>query len=264
MSKNICIFKYCNYGKGYFEVRIPKTKDEPASEIIIELDDYLLENGVIKNIDSIADKIKEKINFKKKLPVVLLLRCEETYKTILSLPMMNKYKARSLYKKEQKAKKVNNSYVKKSNYFQHSLGYIFNTYYMPKDVINSFKKLAKMLGTRIISVEPFGFYLKKMLLYENYVYFYIRRKVCTLFLVVNKELVSVYDFEFKTKKDIINQFLLVMSKHEFEFERKLIQYYGIDSDEKITLDLGLEKLEDKKISEEVYIEEEPEIGRAHV
>ena len=62
------------------------------------------------------------------------------YKTILSLPMMNKYKARSLYKKEQKAKKVNNNYVKKSNYFQHSLGYIFNTYYMPKDVINSFKK----------------------------------------------------------------------------------------------------------------------------
>jgi hypothetical protein len=258
MSKNICIFKYCNYGKGYFEVRIPKTKDEPASEITIELDDYLLENGVIKNIDSIADKIKEKINFKKKLPVVLLLRCEETYKTILSLPMMNKYKAKSLYRKEQKAKKVNNSYVKKSNYFQHSLGYIFNTYYMPKDVINSFKKLAKMLGTRIISVEPFGFYLKKLLPYENYVYFYIRRKVCTLFLVVNKELVSVYDFEFKTKKDIVNQFLLVMSKHEFEFERKLIQYYGIDSDEKITLDLGLEKLEDKKISEEVYIEEEPD------
>ena len=258
MSKNICIFKYCNYGKGYFEVKIPKTKEEPASEINIELDDYLLENGVIKNIDSIADKIKEKINFKKKLPVVLLLRCEETYKTILSLPMMNKYKARSLYKKEQKAKKVNNSYVKKSNYFQHSLGYIFNTYYMPKDVINSFKKLAKMLGTRIISVEPFGFYLKKMLPYENYVYFYIRRKVCTLFLVVNKELVSVYDFEFKTKKDIINQFLLVMSKHEFEFERKLIQYYGIDSDEKITLDLGLEKLEDKKINEEAYIEEEPD------
>ena len=258
MSKNICIFKYCNYGKGYFEVRIPKTKEEPAIEITIELDDYLLENGVIKNIDSIADKIKEKINFIKKLPVVLLLRCEETYKTILSLPMMNKYKAKSLYRKEQKAKKNNNSYVKKSNYFQHSLGYIFNTYYMPKDVINSFKKLAKMLGTRIISVEPFGFYLKKMLPYENYVYFYIRRKVCTLFLVVNKELVSVYDFEFKTKKDIINQFLLVMSKHEFEFERKLIQYYGIDSDEKITLDLGLEKLEDKKINEEAYIEEEPD------
>jgi len=258
MSKNICIFKYCNYGKGYFQIQIPKTKDEPASEITIELDDYLLENGVIKNIDSIADKIKEQVTFKKKFPVVLLLRCEETYKTILSLPMMNKYKARSLYKKEQKAKKVNNSYEKKSNYFQHSLGYIFNTYYMPKDVINSFKKLAKMLGTRIISVEPFGFYLKKMLPYENYVYFYIRRKVCTLFLVVNKELVSVYDFEFKTKKDIINQFLLVMSKHEFEFERKLIQYYGIDSDEKITLDLGLEKLEDKKISEEVYIEEEPD------
>ena len=256
MSKNICIFKYCNYGKGYFQVKIPKTKEEPASEISIELDDYLLENGVIKNIDSIADKIKEKVTFKKKFPVVLLLRCEETYKTILSLPMMNKYKARSLYKKEQKAKKVNNNYVKKSNYFQHSLGYIFNTYYMPKDVINSFKKLAKMLGTRIISVEPFGFYLKKMLPYENYVYFYIRRKVCTLFLVVNKELVSVYDFEFKTKKDIINQFLLVMSKHEFEFERKLIQYYGIDSDEKITLDLGLEKLEDKKINEEAYIEEE--------
>lgn len=258
MSKNICIFKYCNYGKGYFQVKIPKTKEEPASEINIELDDYLLENGVIKNIDSIADKIKEKVNFKKKLPVVLLLRCEETYKTILSLPMMNKYKAKSLYRKEQKAKKTNNNYVKKSNYFQHSLGYIFNTYYMPKDVINSFKKLAKMLGTRIISVEPFGFYLKKMLPYENYVYFYIRRKVCTLFLVVNKELVSVYDFEFKTKKDIINQFLLVMSKHEFEFERKLIQYYGIDSDEKITLDLGLEKLEDKKINEEAYIEEEPD------
>ena len=106
MSKNICIFKYCNYGKGYFQIQIPKTKDEPASEITIELDDYLLENGVIKNIDSIADKIKEKVTFKKKFPVVLLLRCEETYKTILSLPMMNKYKARSLYKKNKRLRKL--------------------------------------------------------------------------------------------------------------------------------------------------------------
>jgi hypothetical protein len=45
--------------------------------------------------------------------------------------------------------------------------------------------------------------------------------------------------------DIIKTFLLVISKYEFEFDRKKITHYGINSDEEIDLDLDLIKLEEK-------------------
>lgn len=246
MGKNTCIMEYCNYQSGYLKLFIPADKKSTTLDLMIELEDYLMEDGIPKNPEAIADRIRHEVGRKKIPPITLLLRCEETYKSIFTLPSMSRMKANSLYSKEKKAVKVNPNYVIASNDFHHSLGYIYNTYFMPKHVIDTFKKIAKLLGTKLEVVEPYGFFLKRSLNYgDTYAYFYICRKVCTLLLVVNKSLVSVYDFAFENERDLLSQFLLVISKHEFEFAHKKIQRFHVEADEEIQLDLGILDTDDK-------------------
>ncbi len=246
MNPNICTLEFCNYRSGYLKLHVPADKKSTARDLMIELDDYLMEDGIPKNLEAIADRIKFEVGDKAIPPITLLLRCEETYKTIFTLPTMSRLKANALFAKEQKAEKVNPKYVTVSNVFPHSLGYIFNTYYLPKHVIDAFKKLARLLDTKIRVAEPFGFHLKNTLSYGGtYAYFYVCQKVCTLLLVVNKSLVSVYDFAFKTERDLISQFLLVISKHEFEFAHKKIQRFHVEADEELHIDLGLFDAEKK-------------------
>lgn len=248
MSKKICILEYSNYGKGYLKVTIPAEKKSPSHDIMIELDDYLIEDGVLKNMEAIADRVSHELNLQKFPPIVLLLRCEETHTSMLSLPTMPIWKAKQLFAKEQRIKKPSAEYACKTNFYHHSLGYVFNTYYMPQRVIDAFKKLAKILGTKLLLTEPFGFYLQKQLsLHGNYVYFFLRHKVCTMLLVVNREIVCVYDFAYETEEDVVRQFLLVISKHEFEYERKQIKRYRVAGDEEMTLNaLGLIDAEEKE------------------
>ncbi|MBR2722102.1 MAG: hypothetical protein IKC31_04710 [Clostridia bacterium] len=249
MSQNTCILEFCNYQSGYLKLYIPADKKSTTRNLMIELDDYLMEDGVPKNLQAIADRIKYEVGDKKIPPITLLLRCEETYKSIFTLPAMGRFSADALFSKEKKAAKVNPNYVITSNCFHHSLGYIYNTYFMPKHVIDAFGNLAKLLGTKIRVVEPLGFHLKKSLNYGGaYAYFYICKKVCTLLLVINKSLVTVYDFPFENERDLVSQFLLVISKHEFELSHKKIQRFHVESDEEITLDLGLADTEEKLIA----------------
>ena len=239
MTQSTCTIEYCNYRSGYLKLYIPADNKSTTSTFMIELDDYIMEDGVPKNLEALADRIKYEVGDKKIPPITLLLRCEETYKSIFTLPPMSLLKANALFAKEQKSARVNPNYVIATNVFQHTLGYIYNIYFMPKSVIDSFKKLAKLLDTKIRVAEPFGFHYNKSINYNGtYANFYICKKVCTLTLVVNKTLVSAYDFEFKNERDIISQFLLVISKHEFELAHKKIQRYNVESDEEINIDLG--------------------------
>lgn len=239
MTPNTCTIEYCNFGSGYLKLYIPADSKSTASTFMIELDDYIMEDGVPKNLEALADRIKYEVGDKKIPPITLLLRCEETYKSIVTLPPMGSLKANTLFAKEQKTARINPNYVTATNFFQHTLGYIYNIYFMPKRVIDAFKKLAKLLGTKIRVTEPFGLHYNQSINYSGtYANFYICKKVCTLTLVANKTPVSVYDFEFENERDIISQFLLVISKHEFELSHKKIQCFHVESDEEINIDLG--------------------------
>ena len=236
---NTCTIEYCNFGSGYLKLHVPADNKSTASELMIELDDYLLENGIPKNLEAIADRIKGEIGDRRIPPITLLLRCEETYKSIVTLPPMGSLKANSLFAKEQKTARTNPNYVIATNVFRHTLGYIYSIYYMPRRVVDAFKKLAKLLDTKIQVSEPFGFRYNTELNYNGtYANFYICKKVCTLTLIANKTLVSVFDFAFENERDIITKFLLVISKHEFELAHKKIQCFHVESDEEINVDLG--------------------------
>ena len=246
MTQNTCTIEYCNFRSGYIKLRIPADNRSTTSTFMIELDDYVMEDGVPKNLEALADRIKYEVGDKKIPPITLLLRCEETYKSICTLPPMGSLKANALFAKEQKAARVNPNYVIATNFFHHTLGYIYNIYFMPKRVIDAFKKLAKLLNTKIKVAEPFGFHYNQSINSNGtYANFYICKRVCTLTLVANKTLVSAYDFAFENERDIISQFLLVISKHEFELAHKKIQQVYVESDEEINIDLGIMETEKK-------------------
>lgn len=248
MAQNQCIFEYCNFGTGYLRIFFPEKKNFVAKEIIIDLEDYSMENGIITKVEPLVDRIKFELKNMDLLfmpSILLLLRCEETFRNSLAIPVKNSWQAKTLYNKEMKIRPNKDDFYTVFNSYKRTVGYTFNTYFMPKDLVESFLKIAKLLGTEISEVMPYGMYLCDSLNYtSNYVFFHIKRKVCTMILSSNKNLITSYDFEFENNREVLNKFLLVASKHEFEFDRNKITHYGISADDPIELKLGLTKLGD--------------------
>ena len=247
MEQNQCVFEYGNFGNGYLKIVVPKgVNNLNSSEIFIDLRDYQIENGVITKIDDIIVRIKEeiqKLGISSLSKIILLLRCCDTYHTVLTLPVKNRLQAKFLYNKAIKTRVNHDKFQPVNNYYNYGAGYIFNTYCISKEVISSFSKIAKRLGAEISHVKPFGMSLCDSLSHKgNYVYFYIMKKTCTMIFVSDMNLVTSYDFEFENSKTIMNMFLLVASKYEFEYNYQPITHYGISSDEEIELNLGLSKL----------------------
>ncbi len=245
MAQNQCIFEYCNFDGGYLRIFFPSKKKAEAKEIMIELEDYPTKDGAFIKVEPIADRIKhelEPLGILFMPSIVLLLRCEGVYRNSISIPAKFSFYANNLYKKEMKNKDNDNFYTEFNSY-KREVGYTYNTYFMPKAIVDTFLAIAKLLGTEISSVKPFGMYLCETLDHkENYVFFHIRRKVCTMILSSGGNLITSYDFEFESNRDIMNKFLLVASKHEFEFDRQRITHYGISADDPVDLRLGLTKL----------------------
>lgn len=252
-QKNLCIFEYCDFGDGYLRIFFPSKKNTEAKEIMIELEDYRTESGIASNINPLVDRIKhelERFELFFMPSIVLLLRCQGVYRNSISIPAKFSFYANSLYKKEMKAKQ-NDKYYAECNSYKREVGYTYNTYFMPADVVSVFQAIAKGLGTEISEVKPFGMYLCETLNHkENYVFFHIRHGVCTMILASEGNLITTYDFEFESSRDIMNKFLLVASKHEFEFDRQKITHYGISADDPVELSLGLAKLGEAEIPEE--------------
>ena len=246
MAQNQCIFEYCNFGKGYLRIFFPEKKNTTSKEIMIDLEDYSMVNGVITSIDPLVDRIKfelQKLDLVFMPTILLLLRCEETYRTSMFIPMKSSWQAKMLYNKEMKSRPNKDDYYTVNNSYRRDIGYTFNTFFMEKDIVESFLKIAKQLGTEVGEVMPYGMYLCDSLDYNtNFVFFHIRRKVCTMILVSDHDLITSYDFAFDETEEVLVNFLLVASKHEFELSKRKITHYGISADDPIDLRLGLPKL----------------------
>lgn len=253
MAQNQCIFEYCNYGNGYLRIFFPETKKVASKEIIINLEDYadIMVDGTFKSIDPIVDRIKTEmqgINLLFMPSILLLLRCEGVFRNSINIPVKNSWQAKMLYNKEQKARANKDQYYTVNNVLKLNVGYTFNTYYIPRNIVEDFLAIAKKLGTDIEEAMPYGMYLANTLDYDgNYVYFHIKRKVCTMILVSDKNLLTTVDFKFRDSRDILNKFLVFISKYEFEAGKQKITHYGISADDPIELKLGLQKVGETKV-----------------
>lgn len=244
MAQNQCIFEYSNFGNGYLRIYFLKENKIVENDIMIDLDEFTMHDGVALKVDELIERIKKEVRSKNIRTIqspLLLLKCAECYKNSLFIPVKNFLQAQYLYKKEIKFK-PNKDFVAISNSYKNGVGYIFNTYYVPNTVITFFNKIEKALNTEFVGVQPLGMFLGETLTYQGtYVYFHIRKKVCTMIMVSDKELLTSYDFAFEDDREVLTKFLLVASKHEFEVERKPISFYDINTDEPLNVDFGIRR-----------------------
>lgn len=239
--KGRMIVEYCDFGVPYVKVTAYSSVGKKEKCILIELNNSQVIDGEIIDTEYIIGAIQQK--FTTIYPITLLLSISEMYKTVYSLPKMPTFRARMLYNAYCKKSNDKTEYTAMSDHYQHSLGHIFNTYFIPNNIINCFKVIAKGCNAKIKDVQLLGDFFKDWLNVKgDYAYFYIRRSVCTMILVVNNALITVFEFAFDDVSEIANMFMLVVSKHEFEFGRRKITQYKVDSDIEFDLGLGLKRI----------------------
>lgn len=207
-------------------------------EVNLNVSTFSIVNGVFANIDAVTDLIKA--NVSKLGTLDILLSVDECFRSVISLPKMSKSKALKLYQKEIKNDfpDFKNKYVTFEHLYEHKLGSVYYTYFVPLTIINYFKKVAKILGVSINSYNLWGNYLFDNIkndIKEDFALIYVQNNLCTLMNSFNGKLVTFYSFECNDEADIISQYLSIIAKHEFELEKRKITNYIYVSDKEYNL-----------------------------
>ncbi len=245
-KKRKTVFLYSNIANPF--LKIYKYNNSKLEQMIkINLADYQVENGIIVNIEKLAEVIKnENIVV---TDIDLVLQINESFKNVISLPKMSSSRANNIYHKNLKEDfdSVKDKYLTFNSIYKHALGYAYYTFFIPNNIINSFKKLALLLNYKISSVNLFGNLLLGLASLEvkgDFAGVYVKDKVCTIFNSFAGNLTTICDFYVNDASDIIDKYLLMVSKHEFELEKKTTTTVLIGIEDEMTLDLfGLKPIE---------------------
>lgn len=235
---NRYVLEYCNIGKPYLLLRRPAFA-ETEREVLLPLEAHQLEDGALKEPQEIAATLAESLKGSGLVSVEVYLRSSQIYKTVLSLPVMNRIAAERLYRKEQAERALPiqsrsdecacRRYLAVRQVRRHPLGTVFQTYELPQSAVRSVRTLVRLLGARCNCVKPFGFYLQKTLPYDcTYAFFYIRRDSCTFLVMEGKQPVTMVDFAFSSQQELKSRLLPMLSRYEFEHGE--LTYYRMDAD----------------------------------
>ncbi len=236
MLKNMMMLEFSNLGQPYLRITAPVDRDYLS--FVIELTEDQLTDGCITDTKAIARIIEKK--FPQKYPICLSLACAGNFRNRYMLPKMSATRARMTYRRERTGDKHAADYHIWENSFTYSGGHVFDRYYFPRKIVDSFQSLASDLGVSLSSVEPVAVDVVRNVDFQgDYAYFYIRRDVCTLLLRDADRLLTSYDFSFDTEDDIRKTFLAVAAKYEMELDKKPITHYGADSDIPFCLNMDL-------------------------
>ena len=244
---------YCDIGDPFIEARYFKN-DKMIYSYHIDLYPSQVEKGKITNIDEIVKTLKE--HFPDKYSIVLYICSDLIFNDINSLPKINFNRAVQLKNKE-----IKNDYDKyKENYkiiensYKYNLGIVFNDYFVPSEIINSFRQIAKGLNSKISKTHLYGEYLFSCLrkvIKNDYAFIYTRGSMATFILVNNFRLVSCWSFKCESAEDVIKTFVLIIGKHELEIEKKVINEIYYDSE----YELSFGSYVSKKISLDEILQE---------
>lgn len=235
---NCCILEYCNVGKPYLRFRLP-LPDGAEREVLLELEAHQLEDGALKNPQELAAMLAERLERRKLPPVEVRLRSAQIYKTVLSLPMMNRVCSEKLYKKERREQELRvqslqtecsgRRYLAVRRVWRHALGTVFHTYYLPQETVHSVQTLLRLLGTRCRCVEPFGLEMQRALSDSGAeASVYIRGDSCTFVSMDGKQPVTMADFAFSSHEELKRRLLMLMTRHELE--HGALTNYCLDAD----------------------------------
>lgn len=232
------IIHYSDIGTPFLIIYKYENKVLSEKKEII-LDSFLFDEGKIINIEKIASMISEvvePVNFD------LVVSLKETFKNTISLPKMTKYKSIKLKNNELKSRfeNYNNNYITFKYQNQHSLGMAYYTYFVPKSIIDSFKALAKVLKVRFENIALYGDFLFNNINYnENYFAIFKNVDTITLLNVIDNRINTIYEFSYLNKDNLLNNIISVISKHEFELEKRKLSSY-ISNTSIGLIDIGLD------------------------
>lgn len=248
--KNRLVLHFNNVGNPYLSMYLYKNDRLDLSETY-KFEEHEIVNGLPVNINKIADIIN---NFVTKIDSIqLAISTDDLIKTTTSLPKISKAKAKKLYKAEVKNDigERKDNYIPFFEYYYHSLGYIFYTYYLPVNIVNTFVKVASLLKTKLTKVDLFSHFLfnnVKSIINEDYILHHDENEVSTFVLSFGKAFSGCASFASKEENVKIN-YVSNIVKHNFELEKKEIDYI-YSNNAKLVDDLN--EVKDFEVSLETY------------
>lgn len=180
-------------------------------------------DGAPEDTDSLAEAIRAEFDCKNRKSV-LLVSSDRCFTHVLSYPKINPVKVFSLYRRDIKfsfPERRSRSKCIVSGY-SHPLGYILLTRFIPLSVIESFQKLSQSLGSRLVRVDTYADYLYRCLkcaVREDFAYVYAEGGRGLVLNVCGGSLTAFGEFTYEDVKDVVINYLLTVSKHEFEYEK---------------------------------------------
>ncbi len=254
----------------------------------IPLSSSQIENGVILNNEFIITKLKELVN-KERYSIDLKIMSSSIFKSIISLPKISKGKAEKLKKKEIKNSydKFNKSYHMIEDKYHYNLGVVYQESFIMNDLIKNWMKISKGSNLKLSSVQVFSGYLfdlikdkkdieiiedlnldllnqasqpkkkstkKKKDKMMDFALIYVKENTATFILSSSSQLINGYSFEFKDPDEVIKRFILVIGKHEIEFEKKPIRDIYVESDIDLALNESFKNINVHKIHFKIFDE----------
>ena len=215
------VFEYSDIGEPYLKISAPDGQEKELS-----LGAHRIENGKLLNVESLADTILFEMGKAENFRLVLKLK--ETFKSVISVPKMNAWKAQALASRELKRSfpKFREKYICVQSRYKYSLGQVFTSYFIPNTAVEPFRALAEKLGVRMTGADIFGNELLWRVwpqVKRDFACIYTKGSVATIIAALDGHLVTAYDFPFVTKEDIVRQLAVVMGKHEFELEKRPVR-----------------------------------------
>lgn len=268
-KKRMEIF-YFDFGEPFLFAKLYK-KNMLIKQNVISIEKGQIEQGKIINVDPIIEQLKQ--ISKNKFSIDLILSTNKAFDSIISLPKISSSKIEQLKRKEMKNnfERYKDSYHLLEDEYNYNLGIIFIEHFISNNVINNWLEITKGANAKLSSITLLGNYLynainnknevdiphfedesleeiniknkrkkknskKKSDKLTNFALIYVHGSMATFVLSSMNQFSTSYSFEFNSIEEIIKRFLLVIGKHEVEFEKTKIKDILVDSNKPLDLE----------------------------
>lgn len=265
---------YFDMGKPFIFIKM-FNKNKLINTKEIPILNSQIENGIILNTESIIQELKELVgktrySIELKIASSTVFRTVISLPKV-SKSKAEKLKKKEI---KDSYGKFNKNYRMVEDKYHYNLGVVYEETFINNDVIKNWVEISKGSNLKLSTIQIFNGYLfdlikdkkdfrlldpvnkiesvsisnnkskknkiiklnkKKKGKMLDFALIYIKNGVATFILSSSSQLINGYSFEYTSEEEIIKKFLLVIGKHEIEFEKKQIEDIYVESDINLSL-----------------------------
>lgn len=220
-NKNKLVIVYSDIVKEYIDL-FYYGENKLINKKTLDLHTYKYKNGETTFVNEVTKVIKT--NFPNASELYLVLNSKDVFKNVITIPKSSKFTSLKMYLKEFKLDypDIKNKYKVYKTVHQFYLGNIYSAYFIPTNLIDSFKKVASFLKLKLRKIDLLANYLlinNNEINHKNVVHLYYENDNGVLILERNNFILTFTSFKFKTLEDLNANFMTIISKHELELEK---------------------------------------------